>query len=153
MPRTRKTLAERFWPKVVQSPKCWVWIGATVNSEGRGQLAATGEAKGSGRKRSVLATHVAWFLRYGVWPKLHLLHACDNPACVRWSHLYEGTEADNRRDLTARGGGGWTLTHCRHGHPRTTRDILGRLVCYRCHSDRRRERKARAKGLDSKSSL
>jgi len=32
-----------------------------------------------------------------------LLHHCDEPACVRIDHLYEGTAADNARDRESRG--------------------------------------------------
>jgi hypothetical protein len=32
-----------------------------------------------------------------------VLHACDNPGCVRPDHLYIGTVADNNRDARERG--------------------------------------------------
>ena len=34
---------------------------------------------------------------------LHVLHHCDNPPCVRPSHLFLGTDADNVQDMLAKG--------------------------------------------------
>jgi len=147
-----KSLEKRFWSKVVKTPGCWIWVGSTV-TDGRGQLAATGVARGSGRKGGkVLATHVSWFLQYGVWPKLRMLHKCDVPSCVRPLHLYEGTDSDNRRDATERGVFRWTVTHCGRGHDQTIRprggkttDKYGRRICHLCSSETRRQRKAAGK--------
>lgn len=49
------------------------------------------------------AHRVAWKLKYGKWPMPNGLHKCDNPACVRWSHLFEGTRTDNARDRDSKG--------------------------------------------------
>lgn len=61
-------------------------------------------------KRSRVATSVAWFLEYGVWPNFWMLHRCDGGeiGCVRVSHLFDGTAADNSADMVAKGraGGG-----------------------------------------------
>ena len=34
-----------------------------------------------------------------------MLHRCDNPPCIRPSHLYVGTNADNMRDMIEHGRG------------------------------------------------
>jgi hypothetical protein len=41
---------------------------------------------------------------YGPIPQgAHILHRCDNKACVNPEHLYCGTDKDNARDRVARG--------------------------------------------------
>jgi hypothetical protein len=72
---------------------CWVWHGAQTGKSSRGVMGVNG--------RNKAATHVAWFLAHGEWPKYphrSVLHTCDNPTCVRPSHLFIGTILDNRRD-------------------------------------------------------
>jgi hypothetical protein len=49
-----------------------------------------------------LAHRVAFFLKHGRWPKPCACHHCDNPLCIRWSHLFEGTKADNNKDMLAK---------------------------------------------------
>jgi|SRR5687767_1719321 len=54
-------------------------------------------------RRSVPAHRMAFFLEHGRWPQPCCLHKCDNPKCVRVSHLFEGTMAANCRDRDAKG--------------------------------------------------
>jgi hypothetical protein len=91
---------ERFWTKVVKGPGCWEWSGAK-NSNGYGTL-GTGPR---GTKRIELAHRVSWELAHGRVPVGFVLHRCDNPPCVRPTHLYEGSPADNVNDREARGRG------------------------------------------------
>jgi hypothetical protein len=93
----------RFWEKVNKlgpmhpslKTRCWVWTACTVH--GYGQLGVNGKGK--------LAHHIAWFLKVGRWPRKHVLHKCDNPACVRYSHLFQGTHTENMQDMMSKGRG------------------------------------------------
>lgn len=103
--KPRKTLAERFWPKVNKSGnvpphrrrlgRCWLWTAATL-SNGYGVLGLPG-------RRTAYAHRVSWLLATGSWPNPCALHKCDNPRCVRPSHLFEGTIADNNADGRRKG--------------------------------------------------
>lgn len=84
------TFAERFWSKVVKGAGCWVWT-ASKNKYGYGQVKAY--------KKMMGAHRCAWILTHGEIPEgLHVLHACDNPPCVRPDHLFLGTNQDNMND-------------------------------------------------------
>lgn len=85
------------------------WTGATQGSLGYGSIRV------DGRRR--LAHCVAFFLAEGRWPSPQGLHHCDNPPCVRREHLFEGSQADNQRDMVAKG---------RHG--RRAHDDAGLLM-------------------------
>lgn len=139
--KTKKTLAERFWAKVdksglipAQVPElgpCWVWT-ASRHPKGYGWF------QEGVRLRK--AHQVAWFLERGHWPEMCVLHRCDNPPCVRYSHLFEGTQADNVRDMIEKGrmrtgDRSWSRMHPerlargdRHGsrlHPEAMRPVRG----------------------------
>lgn len=55
---------------------------------------------------------------------LFVLHRCDNPKCIRVSHLFLGTIADNNHDAKAKGRcveppngtANRAKTHCKRGH-------------------------------------
>jgi hypothetical protein len=91
--------AHRFWSQVDKcgplwdgSP-CWVWTGRL--KEGYGRFTYNGHRTKSHR--------IAYWLTHGVWNRLHVLHRCDNPACVNPKHLFTGTQQDNLRDCIAKG--------------------------------------------------
>jgi HNH endonuclease len=54
---------------------------------------------------SNLGTHrVSWQLAFGAIPHgKYILHHCDNPACVRPSHLFLGTHQENMADGVRKG--------------------------------------------------
>jgi hypothetical protein len=93
--RLRRPLEIRFWEKVLIIPEhaCWEWIGG-FNGRGYGQMTYN--------KKPRKAPQVSWYLHTGEWPKLWVLHHCDNRACVRPEHLYLGTRKDNIRDMMLR---------------------------------------------------
>jgi len=76
---------------------CWEWLGAD-NGKGYGELRIQGH--------KCYAHHIAWYLHTGDWPSLHVLHTCDNPACVNPNHLFEGTNRDNINDKLSKDRGG-----------------------------------------------
>lgn len=94
---------EKFWSKVDRSGDCWIWRGEHHNL-------GYGVVRVKGQKR-VLAHRMSVWLATGKKPsqQSEVCHTCDNPPCVRPSHLYVGTHADNMRDMAVRGrahGGG-----------------------------------------------
>ena len=93
----RPTLAERFWShvNVAGLDDCWEWQGW--------KRAGYGKMYVLERDTDVTATHIAWFLAYGGWPTLDVLHTCDNPPCVNIAHLFQGTPVDNSQDMVRKG--------------------------------------------------
>lgn len=85
---------KRFWDKVNKTETCWNW---TASSRGVGYGAFKYEGLVYDSHRFV------WFLTYGSFPKLLVLHKCDNRRCVNPEHLYEGTFKQNVRDMVDRG--------------------------------------------------
>jgi hypothetical protein len=98
--RRSAMLEDRFWNKVSRDPVgCWRWT-AVLSTSGYG-LVWDGVLGGT---RSVQAHRQAWRYTRGDIPDgLCVLHSCDNPACVRPSHLFIGTHSDNMRDMYAKG--------------------------------------------------
>ena len=93
----RKDLNTRFWEKVdrLSVDGCWRWT-ASKNPGGYGTITING--------RTTKASRVSWMLEHGPIPSgLWVLHHCDNPVCVRPSHLFLGTCLDNHRDSIAKG--------------------------------------------------
>jgi HNH endonuclease/CENP-B N-terminal DNA-binding domain len=88
---------KRFWNKVDKTPglgpkgDCWEWKAGKVQHRGYGLFCY--------KRKRVKAHRVAWLLEHGNWPELNICHHCDNPACVRPSHLFEGTQQDNMKDM------------------------------------------------------
>lgn len=108
----RPTNQERFWENVYKTDYCWFWIGNMMKN-GYGRIGVNYER--------VLAHRYSWFLAYGVWPSLHVLHRCDIKQCVRPDHLFEGTNQDNHIDAANKGvcglANGALKPFCKYGHP------------------------------------
>jgi hypothetical protein len=97
--RSRANLSARFWNKVSRSPDgCWEWTGY-VEPGGYGRVALPFV-----QGRVERAHRVSWILANGqIDEGLYVLHHCDNRKCVRPSHLFLGTYADNNRDMRVKG--------------------------------------------------
>ncbi len=87
-----------FWAKVDKNGpipqhmpelgNCWLWTGYKLK-DGYGRFWDRGKL--------LLAHRFA----YGD-SEVFVLHHCDNPSCVRRSHLFEGTTTDNMHDMRAK---------------------------------------------------
>lgn len=73
--------------------RCLLWPFKTTK-------AGYGRLKVKNGTENVLAHHVAYFLRHGVYPSPWGLHKCNNPRClyVHPDHVYAGTPARNALD-------------------------------------------------------
>lgn len=75
---------------------CWLWTGS-VNTWGYGQIRDE-------RGRYTSAHRMSYRLLVApLRDDKHVLHRCDNPRCVRPSHLFLGTAAQNMADKCAKG--------------------------------------------------
>jgi hypothetical protein len=91
-------LVERFhekW-KLNKRSGCWEWT-ASVAGKGYGQIKLPGE------RRQIYAHRLSYLIHYGhLADDLLICHTCDNPKCVKPSHLFVGTPADNLQDMKAK---------------------------------------------------
>ena len=88
------TAEERFWAKVKKTLfGCWEWQGAIADGYGIFRVAG----------KNIGAHVFSWKLHNSEpIPKgINVLHECDNRRCVRPSHLWLGTQADNIKDCVA----------------------------------------------------
>lgn len=89
-------MSDLFWSKVQKSDHCWVWLGRKYR-DGYGEFKFDG--------RSIAAHRMAWALANGraPGPGKVICHTCDVRGCVNPSHLFEGTQKDNMRDMAGKG--------------------------------------------------
>lgn len=131
-----------FWSQVDKSGDCWVWIGHK-DQDGYG-IIAFGQI-------SYRAHRVAYAAEVGeITPGMLVCHRCDNPSCVRPSHLFLGDHLVNQRDKWTKNRGNkhkLERTACRYGHPYTPETTYlwkGRIrVCRICKKHFARLREAR----------
>jgi hypothetical protein len=93
---------ESFWSKIDKDgpimsgmkTKCWVW---TAYKAPYGMFYPP---SGS----FIFAHRYAWKRKRGrILKGKSVLHRCDNPPCVRFSHLFLGTAKDNAKDMLMKG--------------------------------------------------
>lgn len=86
-----------FWAQVRRTSRCWLWLGGPDPS-----TLAYGQLRLNGRVQ--LAHRVAFAIEQGVVPAgAVVMHSCDNPRCVRPSHLTCGSQRENVLQSHARG--------------------------------------------------
>lgn len=110
----------RFWANVnMNGPiindglgRCWMWIGKTKSGP-RGKFYYRGSNRFAHRVSLMLSgVHLP--------DGLQVCHRCDNPPCVRPSHLFAGTQSDNMLDCSSKGrlkNQNMDKHVCKHGHP------------------------------------
>jgi len=105
----------RFWSKVNKNGpipqhcpelgNCWIWTACKPNGYGRITI----------NKKGLIASRVSWEIHYGIIPKDEMAcHKCDNPACIRPTHLFLGNHSANMLDMHSKGRG-----------PQMTREQMG----------------------------
>lgn len=84
---------EKFIDKTEE--RCWNWKGG-IDHDGYGVFWVKG--------KSLHASKWAWIFEKGNVPKgMYVLHNCDNPSCVRTSHLRLGTAKENSAERDRKG--------------------------------------------------
>ena len=96
-----QSIGVRFWAKVNcagprkphMATNCWEWQG-NVNKQGYGRFRLS-----TYKLERAHGLTLSWVLGYR---PAYVMHLCDNPACVRPSHLKEGTHSLNMLDAYAK---------------------------------------------------
>lgn len=119
-------------------------IGVTVTPEGCHEWRGARRAGGYGAvsvavRQTDYAHRVAWQLAFGPIPDgMFVCHRCDNPPCCNPEHLFLGTNADNMRDMVAKGREqphGRGQETCKRDHPLSGDNVYlyrGRRYCRLC---------------------
>lgn len=86
---------KRLMRHVKKTRKCWLWTGYR-NPQGYGAFLFKGKSKPAHR--------IMYQLTRSAIPKgLCVCHSCDNPPCVKPSHLWLGTHYENKMDSVRKG--------------------------------------------------
>ena len=89
-------IGERFWSKVNKTDTCWLWLAYT-DGLGYGRFNSPVENK---------SHRQSYRMEIGPIPAgMVVMHSCDVRNCVNPAHLSVGTQADNVRDMAAKGRG------------------------------------------------
>jgi hypothetical protein len=158
--RTPAETGARFWSKVdldgpwvpYMDTPCWVWTAHT-DKDGYGKFKMNVGGKWKGKR----AHAVAFYLAEGRWGGPMILHHCDNPACVRRDHLFEGDAKANSDDMRHKGRGrNQDHESCVNGHEfnevNTYWRSETRRMCRACDRERKQAARTGRTSDSSKSS-
>jgi hypothetical protein len=112
---TPEEYKQRFLSRIDKGfhPKgCWVWTG-TLDGNRYGVLWMNGKNEFTHRLAYAYA-------KGSIAPNMEVCHACDNPSCVRPSHLFQGTHDKNMKDMATKKRSALGKRNGRHTHPETT---------------------------------
>lgn len=100
------SLSDRFSAQYVPEPMsgCWLWTGAYRPNKKYPDHSRPVLNAGGKDRRILIAARVSWTLHKETpIGSLHVLHSCDNAACVNPEHLWLGTHQDNMLDAKTKG--------------------------------------------------
>lgn len=105
---------ERHCDKIELIPgiDCWIWVAGTTAKARASTHGRVRFERPNGEKYSEYAHRAAYISAFGVPPEGKLLcHRCGVGLCVRPSHMYLGTPAENGKDMADMGTGTAALTY------------------------------------------
>lgn len=105
MRKTEAVVRREFFSKLVAKDRgyeteCWEYQGYLNPPKFYGRTCV--RLDGWDKQRPVYVHRLAFYFEHGRWPD-NALHKCDNPPCCRPDHLWDGTKAENNRDMVAKG--------------------------------------------------
>ena len=125
-PKKGVTTEDRFWANVRKTRGCWLWLGAKHRSVGYGKLNVAGQ--------HVLAHRFAFKLSRGFWPNDNVLHTCDNTMCVKFDHLYDGSQKQNTHDWLTRKGRKLTARQALWCKGKSVQKIMAKFKVFWTHA-------------------
>jgi hypothetical protein len=137
---------KRFYSKVKFSDECWEWT-ASKSSKGYGLFSI--------KSKMYSAHRTSFYIENGFLSEA-IMHVCDNPSCVKPSHLLAGTIKENNLDRDRKGrqvSGNSLRNECKHGHKFTKDNTYvrpnGKRECFVCKRNQLKNHRNRKVGAQN----